>query len=522
MSQSTPTIGANKTGLQYRQEDNDGKKALLNHHKGSTAPSYKEAGMIWLDDAATPWLLKFYDGADWITLGEVNATANTFNPFTGTAAPKLLNYAPDSGAANAYAVTPVPAITSYVAGQAVMLKPANANSGAATLAVSGLTAKNIKLPDGTNPGANAMLTTGIYTLVYDGTNFILTNPAITGGMAILASRGTTLASASTVDLGAADSDYVEISGTTTITSFGSTTTRNHVWVKFQGALTLTHNGTSLILPSGANILTAAGDRAEFVRISGSNWQCLNYERASGAPLLGASSIDTQIFTASGTWNKPASGTIAFVQVWGAGGGGGTHAAGGGGGGGGYNERWIPYAALSSTESVTIGAGGGTLTAGGNSTFGSWVTGFGGGASNTTNGGGGGGGGGSAGSGSNAVTSANGLGGLDMGGGTQAAATASSIFGGGGGGGSSAGAGAASNSRYGGGGGSQGASGAYPGNSIYGGAGGGSNTAAPANGVGGISTYGGNGGSNGVNGFAPGGGGGRNASGARGEVRVYVF
>lgn len=84
------------------------------------------------------------------------------------------------------------------------------------------------------------------------------------------------------------------------------------------------------------------------------------------------------------------------------------------------------------------------------------------------------------------------------------------------------AGAASNSRYGGGGGSQGASGAYPGNSIYGGAGGGSNTAAPANGVGGISTYGGNGGGNGVNGFAPGGGGGRNASGARGEVRVYVF
>jgi len=44
MTQATPSIGANKSGLQYRTEDNDGKKALLNHHKGATAPAYAEAG----------------------------------------------------------------------------------------------------------------------------------------------------------------------------------------------------------------------------------------------------------------------------------------------------------------------------------------------------------------------------------------------------------------------------------------------------------------------------------------------
>ncbi len=86
MSQQTSQIGANKTGLDYRTEDNAGKKALLNHHKGSTAPSYAEAGMIWLDDAATPWVMKMHDGTDWISIGNVNATTNEFTPFVNGAA----------------------------------------------------------------------------------------------------------------------------------------------------------------------------------------------------------------------------------------------------------------------------------------------------------------------------------------------------------------------------------------------------------------------------------------------------
>lgn len=86
MTQATPIIGADKSGLDYRTEDNDGKKALLNHHKGSSAPSYAEAGIIWMDDSATPWLLKCYDGADWITMGSVNASTNAFIPYRSGAA----------------------------------------------------------------------------------------------------------------------------------------------------------------------------------------------------------------------------------------------------------------------------------------------------------------------------------------------------------------------------------------------------------------------------------------------------
>jgi hypothetical protein len=60
-------------------------------------------------------------------------------------------------------------------------------------------------------------------------------------------------------------------------------------LRFAASLTLTHNGTSLILPGGANIQTAAGDVADFVNDAaadgtGSNWRCVNYHRASGSPL----------------------------------------------------------------------------------------------------------------------------------------------------------------------------------------------------------------------------------------------
>lgn len=185
MSQATPNIGANKSGLTYRQEDNDGKKALLNHHKGSTAPSYAEAGMVWLDDAATPWVMKVHDGADWIKMADVNASTNAITPYLGTAALKLLNYASDTGAANAYALSPVPAIGAYTAGHIVIFKPTNANTGASTLAISSLSATAIKMPDGTDVGAGVMKSSGVYLLVYNGTTFTLLNPTLSGAGAII-------------------------------------------------------------------------------------------------------------------------------------------------------------------------------------------------------------------------------------------------------------------------------------------------------------------------------------------------
>lgn len=180
MTQATPLIGSNQSGLAYRTADNDAKKALLNHHKGATAPSYAEAGIIWIDDTATPWKLKIYDGADWIVIGAINPTTNTLEIYHGAAALRILNHAADTGSANAYAVAPSPPITAYATGQIFTLKPGNANTGASTVNVNSVGTKNIKLTDGSSLPANAMLTTGTYILFYDGTDCILLNPNLSG------------------------------------------------------------------------------------------------------------------------------------------------------------------------------------------------------------------------------------------------------------------------------------------------------------------------------------------------------
>lgn len=114
-------------------------------------------------------------------------------------------------------------------------------------------------------------------------------------------KASNLASASTVNIGAASGQYVHITGTTTITAFDTIAAGTQRIVVFDGALTLTHNGTSLILPTGANITTAAGDVARFVSEGAGNWKCVGYQRASGQPLIGSAdrSTVTSVSSSSG-------------------------------------------------------------------------------------------------------------------------------------------------------------------------------------------------------------------------------
>jgi hypothetical protein len=99
-------------------------------------------------------------------------------------------------------------------------------------------------------------------------------------------KGSDIASAGTTSIGAAGTaGYADITGTTTITALGTVAAGTMRWVKFEGALTLTHNGTSLILPGGANITTADGDAALFVSEGSGNWRCLVYRPATGKPVV---------------------------------------------------------------------------------------------------------------------------------------------------------------------------------------------------------------------------------------------
>jgi microcystin-dependent protein len=103
-----------------------------------------------------------------------------------------------------------------------------------------------------------------------------------------------VASAGTVDLGAQTGNFLIISGTTTITAFGTVSAGIWKVVRFSGALTLTHNGTSLILPGAANITTAAGDVGYFVSEGSGNWRCLCWEPASGVGWVGAAALGAGI------------------------------------------------------------------------------------------------------------------------------------------------------------------------------------------------------------------------------------
>jgi len=82
-------------------------------------------------------------------------------------------YAVATGAANTYAVTLNPAPTAYVDGMAVAVKINVANTGASTININGLGAKSIKKANGNAVSSGNLKVGSIYTLRYNGTDFIL-------------------------------------------------------------------------------------------------------------------------------------------------------------------------------------------------------------------------------------------------------------------------------------------------------------------------------------------------------------
>jgi hypothetical protein len=66
-----------------------------------------------------------------------------------------------------------------------------------------------------------------------------------------------IASAATTDIGVQNTNFLRVTGNTTITSFGSNY-KGPRFLVFEGAVTLT-NSSTLVLPGGKNITTSAGD-----------------------------------------------------------------------------------------------------------------------------------------------------------------------------------------------------------------------------------------------------------------------
>lgn len=110
------------------------------------------------------------------------------------------------------------------------------------------------------------------------------NPTSGGGSSTSGGFGvaTNIASATTVDLGTIDSHFANVTGTTTINSFGSTASTDFpvYLIKFQSALTITESA-NLITRLG-NIVTATGDHAWAEYLGSGIWIIFDYMRRDGS------------------------------------------------------------------------------------------------------------------------------------------------------------------------------------------------------------------------------------------------
>ena len=154
---------------------------------------------------------------------------------------------------------------------------------------------------GSSPTFAALTLTAALPLTSGGTGKTTAYAALDA----LTVQGANIASAGATNLATATGTYVNITGTTTITAFGTANAGVERICQFSGALTLTHNATSLILPGAANITTAAGDVATFVSLGSGNWICTGYSRTvqpwNGQLVLLASGSASGAATLDLTW-----------------------------------------------------------------------------------------------------------------------------------------------------------------------------------------------------------------------------
>lgn len=123
-----------------------------------------------------------------------------------------------------------------------------------------------------------------------GVSFVASQTAITSGTPNFATMG----------------NFVTLSGTATANTLGTVQAGFLGVIHYGVAVTVVHNATSRILPTGSNINFVAGDVEFVVSLGSGNWRTVNVQLASGAALLGATAAATQ------AQQEAASDTSAFV------------------------------------------------------------------------------------------------------------------------------------------------------------------------------------------------------------------
>lgn len=203
-------------------------------------------------------------------------------PITPAQGGTTVYYGVGGGTANVQTVpSPLPLNFTLVAGYTIYWVPSVSNTGAMTLSVNGgaATAVLVSTASGLEPCIGGeVIINQLISATYDGTEWCLDLDPMVGFGTLL-----NLASATTTDIGTALSHMVNITGTTTITAFGSSASLQRPLYKltFSGALLLTYNATSLILPGSTSITTANGDTCDALYLGSGNWQVINYAKRNG-------------------------------------------------------------------------------------------------------------------------------------------------------------------------------------------------------------------------------------------------
>ena len=187
----------------------------------------------------------------------------------------LIFQATDSGSANTYAIALTPAVTAYVAGQVFHFKAANASSGASTLNVNALGAKNIKKKNDQDIAAGDIEQNAIVSVIYDGTSFQMLSQLGTsaGSMSSWTLSGDsgsnqTINDGNTVDIAggtgidtvAGSTDTVTVSIDATVPQLATTNAftgvnRNALTVDNDGSFDMNANNNFKCTPSGNFALT---------------------------------------------------------------------------------------------------------------------------------------------------------------------------------------------------------------------------------------------------------------------------
>jgi hypothetical protein len=163
--------------------------------------------------------------------------------------------------------------------------------------------------------------TTVWKPYYDGTILgnmsTLTYSAIAQALVMSAKQIETarasVATATTPNLVTAAANAIEFTGTTAVTGFttGQNGTLYYCSYPTGAGFTLTHNATSLILPTTANIVVAAGDTWFQLAIGSNNVRVFGYQRADGSSLGGSIATQAQMEAASSTTTSASPGRTQY-------------------------------------------------------------------------------------------------------------------------------------------------------------------------------------------------------------------